>query len=500
MYPNRAKSLAGVLGVLPWLGCIAAPEVVWRTYEQTLLVTYETPEQAQRAALEALPLPPGKRVAFSTRWDDSVPSGVEKAEVLAEHGYKGTFYLNKVDAGGYADGSIMRRLLDLGSSVGAHTCTHPYLTKIDANAMFREILLNRIEIESRGKVCVNSFTLPYMAYESETDSNMPAKIGECLVRAGLHGGDEVWPDVASRFKRSPNEWIGGFTFDINDTNPKLSEFETNIGRGLKAVETGEFECGPHLSLGIHNWQSDMQKFGAVIATQANNRDWWYCNANEYVAYRLEALNTLFVKKSVTDSEATFTVCRLLPFETGARLPLGIRASAGVATAIADGHALEAFGGGVFTLPHDAAHQLPIHIGAVFNKANLEAEAALEADPTLPGFAISLHADLAGNRLVCVLENKSETAIEGPMALTFRLPLKWKNGIFRQDIAPLAAGEQRRIEVPMGDVDNNHILDVGVFFFAVQCDFVTAEGTSRLYATAEAAPLQPNAVAAQIDQP
>ena len=478
------------------VACCTAQAGAWRIYEQTLTLAFETEAQAREAALQALPLPVGKKVAFSTRWDDSAPPGEPKAEVLDEHGYRGTFYLNKVDQA-YGD-NVIRRLLELGGSAGAHTVTHPFLPRIDHNAMFQEILANRIAIESCGDACVSTFTLPFMVYESETDPDMPRKIGECLVRAGLHGGDEVWPDVATRFKRSPKEWIGAFTFSIDDSNPTLGAFEENVAKGLKAIAANEYECGPHLSLGIHNWQPDLKKFGEIIATQANRQDWWYCNANEYVAYRLQMLNTGLVKKGVSGRTATFAIARQFPFELGDRVALALRVSTGAREAAVDGHSLKLSAAGEFTLPHAAERQLPSRIGAVHNEANLAGEGALKADPTLPGLQAALHADLGRNELICLLKNTSQESL-GTMHLTFRLPLKWRTGVVKEEVTALKPGEMRSIVIAMGDVETDPVYEAGNCYLAVQCDYEDAVGPARLHATTSAEKLASPTVAANLVQ-
>ena len=457
----------------------------WRTYEQVLTLAFETEAQARDATAEALPLPVGKKVAFSTRWDDSSPAAVAtaKADVLADYGYKGTFFLNKVDPA-YGENTI-RKLLAKGCSVGSHTVTHPFLPKIDHNAMFQEILANRIAIESCGDTCVSTFTLPYRAFTSETDPDRPRAIGECLVRAGLNGGPEHFADSATKFGRDPREWIGALEFSIDDRNPQLAKFEENTARGLKAIAENSLECGPHLSLGTHNWQPDLKAFGEIIGTQARHPEWWYCNANEYVAYRLQMYNTAIVKKGASGKIATFAIARPVPFELGDRVPLALRASAGARGAVVDGQKLEIDAAREFTLPHAAARQLPSRIGAVHNEDNVEGEGALKSDPTVPGLAAALHVDLGRNELVCLLKNTSSNPL-APLHLTVRLPLKWKRGVVKGEVASLKPGEIRKIPLAMGEVETDARYEAGTYYFAVQCDYGDAAGDSRLHATASVA--------------
>ncbi len=481
------------------MACWTAQGEGWRTYEQTLTLTFETEAQAREAAVTALPLPVGKKVAFSTRWDDSSPAAVAvaKADVLAEYGYKGTFFLNKVDPA-YGE-NVIRKFLEKGCSAGAHTATHPFLPKIDHNAMFQEILANRIAIESCGDTCVSTFTLPYRAFTSETDPDRPRAIGECLVRAGLNGGPERSADSATKFGRDPREWIGALEFSIDDRNPQLAKFEANIACGLKAIAENSLECGPHLSLGTHNWQPDLKVFGEIIGTQANHPDWWYCNANEYTAYRLQMHHTAIVKKGASGKSATFAIARPVPFELGDRVPLALRTSAGARGAVVDRQALEINAAGEFTLPHADARQLPSRIGAVHNDDNSEGECGLKADPTLPALQAALHVNLARNELTVLVKDASQESL-GPLHLTIRLPLKWKRGILKEDIASLNPGEIRKIPLAMGEVEADARYEAGTYYFAVQCDYGDATGAARLYATASvAAQARPAASAAQVEK-
>ncbi len=47
-------------------------------------VEFDSAAAAEQAQLEFLPLPEGKRVAFSTRWDDSNPNHVNMAALLTK--------------------------------------------------------------------------------------------------------------------------------------------------------------------------------------------------------------------------------------------------------------------------------------------------------------------------------------------------------------------------------------------------------------------------------
>ena len=69
---------------------------------------------------------------------------------------------------------------------------------------------------------------------------------------------------------------------------------------------------------MHSWHTPegLINLDCAYAMVANNPEWWYCNQNEYGAYRYETQNTSIAKK-VDGKNAEFTVTRMEPFELGA---------------------------------------------------------------------------------------------------------------------------------------------------------------------------------------
>ena len=474
---NKAWLVVSVSGFF-----VANLSAGWRTYRQTVELTFDSPAAAAQAQLSALPLPPGKRLAFSSRWDDTNKDHARMVDALAAHGYKGTFYLNQADPA-YAD-TVIRKMLGKGCSVGSHTVHHPHLPTLPPNAVFKEILANRIALETVGDTCVSAFTLPFCDYKSPADPGMPKKISDCLLRAGLLGGPEYWPDIATLYQQEPKAWVGACTFSINDRDPQLEMFEKSVKKGVATIEGKGFECGPHLTLGIHTWQGSdkgFSRFGEIIATAANRPDWWYCNENEYVAYRMQMFHSTITKKVVKGKTATFIVDRVVPFELGDRVALGLQATPAPQGASAGGQPLTLSGNGAFMLPHDAAQQLPARIVTVHNEGN-RADAIL-CDKSLPGLQLGLYAAVEKNLLVCSLKNTTAADFKG-VRLTFRVPPKWMTGVAVKDLDVLKAGASQRVEIALGERASDQAYAAGDLYFAVQCDFADAQGAARAYGTAE----------------
>ncbi|MEI3001091.1 MAG: polysaccharide deacetylase family protein [Victivallis sp.] len=123
-----ALAFSAVLSANP----LALPE-----YTREVKLTFATPEAAKEAKLTLLPLPAGKHFAFSTRWDDSNPKHARMAELLAKHGFKGTFFLVARDDKFYDE--TLPQLTRKGHSVGNHTLNHPNLATLIPNEVSRQI-------------------------------------------------------------------------------------------------------------------------------------------------------------------------------------------------------------------------------------------------------------------------------------------------------------------------------------------------------------------------
>ncbi len=101
------------------------------------------------------------RSFVTTSWDDGNPLDLRVAELLADAGLRGTFYIPiEWDQHPILDGSGMRRLIDLGMEVGAHTYTHVDATSIPPEQLRRELRESRDVLEQRIGAPVTAFCYP----------------------------------------------------------------------------------------------------------------------------------------------------------------------------------------------------------------------------------------------------------------------------------------------------------------------------------------------------
>lgn len=109
-------------------------------------------------------------VIVTTSWDDGHELDEKLADLLAEHGVAGTFYVSpqsaeipphrRLRAGSL--GKLARRF-----EIGSHTLTHPHLTRLRLADAEREIRLGADALQQIIGRPVTSFCYPYGAYRAE---------------------------------------------------------------------------------------------------------------------------------------------------------------------------------------------------------------------------------------------------------------------------------------------------------------------------------------------
>ncbi|OGJ55146.1 hypothetical protein A3D11_03690 [Candidatus Peribacteria bacterium RIFCSPHIGHO2_02_FULL_49_16] len=102
---------------------------------------------------------------FTTSWDDGYASDMRLADLLMEHECTGTFYIcpkpqyGKEMLSKHAIGLLAQR-----HEIGAHTLTHPDLTRIPIELAQEEIQRSKIWVETVSQKPCTMFCYPYGAY------------------------------------------------------------------------------------------------------------------------------------------------------------------------------------------------------------------------------------------------------------------------------------------------------------------------------------------------
>jgi hypothetical protein len=121
---------------------------------------------------------------FTTSWDDGYAGDMRIAELLDRHHAKGTFYVSPYPQHGCAMLSTEQvKSLDQRHEVGAHTLTHPHLSRIELTNATGEIRDSKQWVEAiTGRPCA-MFCYPYGDYNTA--------VRDAVEAAGFRGARTV---------------------------------------------------------------------------------------------------------------------------------------------------------------------------------------------------------------------------------------------------------------------------------------------------------------------
>lgn len=124
------------------------------------------------------------KVIVTTSWDDGHVLDMKLAALLQKYGLKGTFYISPLDRQMTPEDRLTPdQILDLSKSfeIGAHTMTHPDLTRLSDTEVEKEILESKIYLEKIIGKPVVSFCYPSGWYENRHVATL-RKLGFLLAR------------------------------------------------------------------------------------------------------------------------------------------------------------------------------------------------------------------------------------------------------------------------------------------------------------------------------
>ena len=126
--------------------------------------------------IEIAPFPAGKRLAFTTSWDDGRVYDRRIVASFNEWGIKGTFNLNSAsltkgeplpeESKGHLAASEIASLF-AGHEVAVHSVTHPFLNRLDGPQIAAEVLEDRKALEELVGYPVRGMAYPYNAYNQK---------------------------------------------------------------------------------------------------------------------------------------------------------------------------------------------------------------------------------------------------------------------------------------------------------------------------------------------
>ena len=445
-------------------------------------IEFASAQDAAKATLVPTELPVGKKLALSARWDDTNWNHRHINKAMHENGWKATFYLNSIDDN-YVK-NVIKPFVANGSTIGSHTNNHPSLNLTTPNAMFYQILNNRVELESATDQCVVGFTFPNGLSSSISDPKAIDKMAQCLIRSQLHTIAE--PEyVFKPLNLDKSEMVACWLFRADDRNPQLEVFNRGFEGGMERLANGRLAfCGPYFVLGIHAWQNQsgaegFERLSKIIATQSNRPDVWYCTNNEYAAYRLTYLNCKIRKtgQSADGKTVYFEITRPAPYVLGAAVEQGFQVSP-APKSVTYKKELPISDNNEFMLP--AKGSLPTKIGCA-NESNGF------VSPKFPGLRFEIQLDVATNRICGNLKNESGSAITDAL-FAFRLPLKWENGVIHKSLLELTGkerldnAESAEFCFPLGAYSADSQFNDDDLYCVCEMNFLQ-DGQKRLYSEA-----------------
>ncbi len=443
-----------------------------REYTRKLVLSFRTEKDAENAELRPRALPANYKTAFSSRWDDSVPAHLKTCKIMRKHGMKGTFFLNStlpsrskdyLDTIMQENKDYIKLLLQSGCSVGLHTVSHPHLPRLKSNRHFYEYMKNRIILETVSQSPVNSQVLPYCDWKA-ADKKIPHSIGWAMRAAGvLSSPDLLYPDMEKHLGYPAGTLAQSKPLMPGDRNPDPEKFRLQMQGTL--ADQRSLSRHPSFSIGIHSLHTPegLVSLDKIYASAAGNPEWWYCNQNEYGAYRYEAQNTVIAKK-VNGRNAEFSITRIEPFELGANVPLWLEV-AGALPEAASGGVLH---GTAVELPHDSNRRLP----DIYGYAGRSGQSA-----DIPFVKMALVR--TGGKTWEVKWDTLSGELPDKVCFTFRFPAGWARETIRKDIIPAAPSFTAEASQPAEPADDFYRQDAP--YYAVQADFMLGGKHYRLYA-------------------
>lgn len=480
--------------LLPWLFAMAwaaaghAATDPW-TCRQELTLEFATAADAALATVRIAALPDDKEWAFSARWDDNLPDRPQVREAMVRHGLKGTFYLTGTDLKKRFGREYARSLLAGGCTIGGHTQTHARLTGLPANAIFQEILINRLERECQTDQPVVSFAFPFGAFHDPRNAAVREAITRALVNAGfLHC---VYLDFVRHNPDLPaGVMSSGWQITAGKDAIDLETVQAQLDRlnGKKAAyqrQSRLFFLGGQAAMDGARWNT----LNEVLTRLADHDAWWYCNQNEFAAYERQRYRSRLrpaAANNAASATCAFTIDRPVPSELGACVPLTLILDRPVKTAHLDQSRLETRPCGdrtLVNLPFPGDQRLPERIDMIANPLNLPALPAGAGSRDFPGIHVWLHLVPAGDRLVLKLVNQTGVPLT-EVRVTAMLPPSCRTAAIRDTLPPIPPAGAGETAFPVIHEKTGAFWRDGRACFAAAVDFTAAGQPGRLYATTQ----------------
>lgn len=430
-----------------------------RSYLQTVKLRYATEAEAEKSELRPMALPNWYKIAFSGRWDDNSLNHYRTHAAMTDHRIKGTFYLTNPGRVRRLGPEFCRKLLEKGCSLGIHTLSHPFLPTLNPNEQFYEIMHLRAIREPDSDSMFSTMVYPYCRFGSNFEPEIILDLGRAMRNTGVIGAPTVrYNKQEQAFGYPAGTLAESYLLRPGDRDPNPETFHKQLSSALNNGKA--LEQNPCISISMHSWHTaeGLKTLRKLLQEVADCPDWWYCNQNEYAAYRFEFHQTK-VTKQVKGNEAVFTIVRYEPARLGAAPPLWFSLS-GAKPQTVEGAVLKAAAGRIaLEPPHDPAHRLPETISRLNEKGSFD---------KFPWMSGSIRKE--GETVMVKLENRGKTPVS-QLVLTFRSGAAYTPGVQVRKPVELAPGKSIETKFQLGAMRSELRYRLGKPYFVVEADFL-----------------------------
>ena len=455
------------------------------TYTQEIEVVFKNGAHAARATPRVLGLYDGAVWAVAARWDDNnLRADLAMREAMNARGYKATFYLTKTNKG--MGPAQLKQLLSGGNSIAGHSLTHGWMPYQNRNRIFEEMAGIRLDLEAASDSPVVSFGFPFLATNDKKRApKLGGEMGRLLERAGIyHVAEREWQKWTLGQSLLYSPWLPPDGGDVTGDARKWP----NEQERKKTYPVMSFA----MHAGAFSNPAKMAKLQGWLQTYGGNPEWWYCNQNQYAAYRYQFLHSRVQRLPARGNAARFRITRPVLLDLGDPVPLTVELAGVPAGAVARVTSQKAkcevsskTSACMVHIGHDADQHHPRHIGLVHNRDNSPSPGSAR-DGDFGDLAAHLH--YANDKLALAIDNRG-----APLAnvkITYRLPLQFREGVVRHSIERMGRGRQRD-ELSCAPSTDDYIYRAGSAFFVAQIDFARGDEFGRLYATCNVDTAEPD---------
>lgn len=136
-------------------------------------------------------------ISFDDGWGDQFTYAFP---VLEKYHYAATFFVftNPIGTRGFLTWENLQALRDAGMTIGSHTRSHPFLTKItNQNILWNEINGSKETLEKHLGITVNEFAYPFGKYDATTTAlvkkaGYTSARGDYVKKGGMQSRDSLY--------------------------------------------------------------------------------------------------------------------------------------------------------------------------------------------------------------------------------------------------------------------------------------------------------------------